>query len=407
MRPVIIFFGVVLVLASFTTGITIGSWSDAPFQASSATAKLLDSPSADLSASLEDVPLTAPVQIEVQAKLTTSDNGSQVSAHTIGVNNARVMVNVDEIGQAQARTTEDGNVEVSALTIAGDAQAHVRLPDNNEVVANVVGEGSAQVQIGEGAQSTANQPGAIQTSKMALNESTLHVASQKEPTLTVRTELLNVRTGPGRSYPVRSQVSRGQSIEIIARSPDHRWWQVCCILNRLGWLHVDYVTATGPLDTVAVATDILPPPVPTTAPTSTPPLIVATVEPQWKFELEMITKHTEANAAVIYAWIHEDGRALDGYFLSVTKEGQEVGTNTRSSSIPLGTTKPAFPNHPENKIYNLKEAYTTISHPTLNPVGKWTVQLVDGGRQPVGPPASFVLQSDDPKMEMYVRYRVR
>ena len=417
MRFFMLFVGVILVLASFTIGNAIGSWSGTPILAEPATVRTNNR------GDLEQNPraAAAPAAIVVEAKvLPVQANGAQASAYTSGVENVVVTVNVDDVGQAEARSAEDGNVEVAAnVATAGDAQAKVRLPDNREAVANVVGAGRAAVRTGDAAQSSEAQVSESQPNQTQLDAAESDVvqgAALSSPMLSINEAVVNLRDGPGLTYPVISQATRSQRFTIAAHSPDRMWWRVCCIAGDTAWVHADLANTAGPLDRVAVATDVRPPSLPLAvlAPSlpsvvPTPPLpqapVTAAVIPTWRFALEMATQHTEANTAVIYAWIHEDGRALDGYFLHVIKDGQAVGTAERSSALPLGTTKPAFPNNPEDKIYNLKMAFTGDSHPGLEPVGLWTVQLVDGGGQAMGPPTTFTLQAGDQTMEMYVRYQ--
>ena len=144
-------------------------------------------------------------------------------------------------------------------------------------------------------------------------------------------EVVNVRTGPDTAYSIISQATRGQRYEIIARSSDRAWWQVCCVQGRNGWIFSDLAQTAGALDAVAVAANVASPSTPTRAtpvvlgpdvPTAaTARKSVTPAQPTWQFALEMAARHTEANVATIYAWIHEDGQALDGHFLRLFKDG--------------------------------------------------------------------------------------
>lgn len=53
-------------------------------------------------------------------------------------------------------------------------------------------------------------------------------------TLTVKTDVLNVRLGPGLSYNVMGQVGRGNSLTVI--SQENSWYQVRLAGNRVGWV---------------------------------------------------------------------------------------------------------------------------------------------------------------------------
>ena len=46
-----------------------------------------------------------------------------------------------------------------------------------------------------------------------------------------------------------------------------------------------------------------------------------------------------------------------------------------------------------------------VEFPGVQAPGTWVVQLVDGGGNPVGPPATFTLEGNDTNQELYVRYK--
>ena len=48
-----------------------------------------------------------------------------------------------------------------------------------------------------------------------------------------------------------------------------------------------------------------------------------------------------------------------------------------------------------------------VEFPGIQPAGTWVVELVDGGGNVVGPPATFNLSGNDPSQELYVRYKKR
>ena len=53
--------------------------------------------------------------------------------------------------------------------------------------------------------------------------------------LTVADPFLEMRTGPGRGYPVFFVVARGQSVVIELRHTD--WYKVRAEAGQLGWVH--------------------------------------------------------------------------------------------------------------------------------------------------------------------------
>lgn len=81
---------------------------------------------------------------------------------------------------------------------------------------------------------------------------------------------VNLRSGPGRTYPVIGQIRAGQELTIIARNASGDWWQLAWDGQGQGWVAGTVVRVLGPIDTVAVAQNIpTPPPQPTAAPRPT------------------------------------------------------------------------------------------------------------------------------------------
>ncbi len=91
------------------------------------------------------------------------------------------------------------------------------------------------------------------------------------PHIAVDARGLNVRNGPGTLYPIVDKLSQGDEADILARNDNNSWWQVALNDGVVGWVYGDLVTASGPLDAVAVAQNVAPPPAtPTPAATPTP-----------------------------------------------------------------------------------------------------------------------------------------
>ena len=83
----------------------------------------------------------------------------------------------------------------------------------------------------------------------------------------------NLRSGPGKAYPLVGRLAAGQSAEIIARNASGDWWQLARSGQSPAWVAGTTVKVQGPIDTVAVAENVPPPPRPPTAgpPTAPPP----------------------------------------------------------------------------------------------------------------------------------------
>ncbi len=80
----------------------------------------------------------------------------------------------------------------------------------------------------------------------------------------------NVRSGPGRAYPVIGSLRTGQEVEVNARNANGDWWRIAWNGQAQAWVSGTTVRLQGQIDTVAVANNIpaLPP---TNTPRPTPP----------------------------------------------------------------------------------------------------------------------------------------
>jgi len=99
------------------------------------------------------------------------------------------------------------------------------------------------------------------------------------PYLIVDTPQLNLRTGPGTTYPIIGVAHTGARFSVIGKDHSNQWWQI--VDNGTpAWVHGYYVVAHG-VERVPVAADIPPPPPPTPEPpaTSTPPAPTRTPNP--------------------------------------------------------------------------------------------------------------------------------
>ncbi len=86
----------------------------------------------------------------------------------------------------------------------------------------------------------------------------------KGPQATIKGETINVRGGPGATFPILTTAKAGQSFDVSGRNTDTSWLQICCFDGKPGWVSAALVTATGDLASVAVPKDLpTPPPAPT------------------------------------------------------------------------------------------------------------------------------------------------
>ncbi|MGQ9491264.1 MAG: SH3 domain-containing protein [Anaerolineae bacterium] len=82
---------------------------------------------------------------------------------------------------------------------------------------------------------------------------------------------VNLRSGPGRAYPVIGRLQAGRETAILARNANGDWWQVAWDGQGQAWVAGTVVRVWGPIDTVAIAQNIpTPPPTATSRPTAPP-----------------------------------------------------------------------------------------------------------------------------------------
>ncbi|MBX3010458.1 MAG: SH3 domain-containing protein [Caldilineaceae bacterium] len=95
-------------------------------------------------------------------------------------------------------------------------------------------------------------------------------------TVTINVRGLNVRSGPGTTYPVVASVNAGQILTILGSAANCSWIQVQAAGQELGWISgsAQYVTMTVPCSALAqTAPNAPPPPTPTAAPAT--PVVAA------------------------------------------------------------------------------------------------------------------------------------
>ena len=95
--------------------------------------------------------------------------------------------------------------------------------------------------------------------------------------LTVAAAAINVRGGPDTTFPIIGSAAEGESYELLARSANGGWWQVCCFNGQEGWIYGELATVEN-TDGIAVA-EVMPTPVqPTPEPVAAAPTVAPTAE---------------------------------------------------------------------------------------------------------------------------------
>jgi len=101
----------------------------------------------------------------------------------------------------------------------------------------------------------------------------------------VAVQRLNVRQGPGTTYPAIGTVSQGETVTILSRNELGDWWRACCISGTTqdGWMAAQFITPNFDLGqaNVLIAIDgaIPTPPPPTPVPAIDPNAVPTTTTP--------------------------------------------------------------------------------------------------------------------------------
>ena len=76
----------------------------------------------------------------------------------------------------------------------------------------------------------------------------------------VKGATMNVRGGPGTTFPVIASAKKGQSFDVQGKTKDGAWLQLCCFSGKPGWASASLVTVTGDLKKVPVPAGLPTPP---------------------------------------------------------------------------------------------------------------------------------------------------
>lgn len=228
---------------------------------------------------------------------------------------------------------------------------------------------------------------------------------EPEARAVVTSPLVNVRAGPGTQYDLAGQVDRGAEFRIVGKNPAGDWWQICCVDDRTVWIAGFLVDATGPVDSVAVASDIpAAPPTPTpapvvvqptappapAAPTATPAPAEPEPTPAPAFSVnkaQYIEPRPNSNPVVTFfgtlcKQVCPGGGGAGGYQLIVEgPHGRSEGTF--SEALAHGD-----PGLPSEFIYNVK-----IEIPG-GPPGGYKAYVADSGGNQVSEAYEYTVQGD-------------
>ena len=219
----------------------------------------------------------------------------------------------------------------------------------------------------------------------------LDANSEAAPRAVVNAPLVNLRTRPDLNSEIAASVERGSEYDIVGRSADDEWWQVCCWDGQPIWVSQSLVDVDGNADLISTADEMAAP-----QPASATGGRQITGPNTTEFELESQEQFSEQNTVRIYLYLHDGDSALSGYSVRILKDGRVIPADKSFGGQPAFT----WPfQDARQRHQNLK-----IEIPDVGPAGSWSVQPIDAGGSSVGPPAQFVLQENDPNQELYARY---
>lgn len=311
----------------------------------------------------------------------------------------------------------DSNVQIEVeVHTRGNANAIARAlgPGDTEVKTSTEGEGDGRsAAYLKAPEAVAWLPSAAQpVATPAVN--TAPSTQTGQPKATITEALVNLRSSPDLAGTVLGSALRGQEFTIMGRDAVKSWWLVCCDGGQARWVHDGVVQVTGDVafvPVVAQAANIIPThnqaiavnnhsvanlPIPTLAPPLPTPIPAA----QYEFMVMEQAQFEERITPRIYLYVYEREEGLPGYTVHVRKDGYDLPIVKQSAPGMPGFTWP---------IPSDRQRYTNLKleFPNISPAGLWEVQLIDGAGQAVGPVVTFRLQPNDPRQEMYVKYRKR
>jgi len=311
-------------------------------------------------------------------------------------NSAKIQV------QVQVQATGNAKAEGSAKG-PGDATVSANTNGSGNAVA------SALSNLPQDSKSVAAVSSTEPASGQAFPTATPGSPATSTPQVVINEASVNLRRGPGTFYATVGQATRGQTFDMVARTEDYQWWQICCVNNERVWVSDQVVYVYGAINTLeAVPNPLLLAQAPnqeSAAPTLPAPTIAPTLVPGptpnvLDFDLIAQEQFEESITPRIYLYVYAGAEGLGGYSLRVKKDGAELPVSGASFGGQPGMTWP-LP-IPRQRFYNMKLEYKGV------PIaGEWEIQLVDFAGKIVGPPAIFNLSGNEQNQEMYVRYQKR
>jgi uncharacterized protein YgiM (DUF1202 family) len=216
---------------------------------------------------------------------------------------------------------------------------------------------------------------------------------------TVNSASVNVRSGPGTTYPILGRLTQGQSFPIEAKSEDGDWWQFE-YNGKPGWVISSNVAAKG-AESVEVAENIPAPPTAAPRPTARPaapkpaqppaqPAQPAPAATKYGASGTGVQPNTNDYVTVFCLAFNQNGSLASGK-LRVSRDGQVVGTADFRAE---GT-------------YYLSSGYNAGCKVEVSPAvnGTYTAVLVEGD-QVVSDPINFTVTGPENRIQ-FVAWKAR
>ncbi len=149
------------------------------------------------------------------------------------------------------------------------------------------------------------------------------------PYVQIKESPVNIRQGPGTSFPIIGKMVEGSRYEIIGKTLDEKWWQICCVNDKPAWVAAWVVEAVGNTEQIAVVQEIpTPPPTPTPKPqmnlAEAFPGIGETVTANgWEFKIYDVKKRKAV-------YFYDEAYIAQGHFLLVFIEAVNRKPGTAS-----------------------------------------------------------------------------
>lgn len=148
----------------------------------------------------------------------------------------------------------------------------------------------------------------------------------------VASNAINVRAGPGTTYPVVGQTRAGQRLEITGKSGDAAWLQVL-FEGKDAWVAASVAPPAGALEEIGIVTDIPQPPATATPRATATPLPRTRVDQEFTVGIWGIRLYDVKKAKAIYFFSNAD--IANGIWLTPLVELRNLGTNVAQPSHNL------------------------------------------------------------------------